>query len=107
MVNDEKTFLCWKFERFFIFQALAEQSKGIVLMAVLVFIGFIRGAVILNINLSVSECCSLKKLPHAYGLFMVSKGLFSLALSPLVGKDDKYLAKISHGKKNDQTVLND
>ncbi|XP_043267637.1 uncharacterized protein [Venturia canescens] len=64
---------------------LAEQSKGIFLMAVLVFIGFIRGAVILNINLSVSECCSLKKLPHAYGLFMVSKGLFSLALSPLVG----------------------
>ena len=67
---------------------LAERTKGISLTVMLVIIGLLRGAVILNVNLSVSECCSLKKLPHAYGLFTVSRGIFALTLSPLVGKNN-------------------
>ncbi|XP_034952019.1 monocarboxylate transporter 1 [Chelonus insularis] len=64
---------------------LAERSKGTWLYIILIINGFIRGAAIQNLLLSVSETCSLKSLPHAIGLFMVSKGCFSLALSPLVG----------------------
>ncbi|XP_011313909.1 monocarboxylate transporter 12 [Fopius arisanus] len=64
---------------------LAEMSQGILLFVVLVINGFIRGAAIQNLQLSVSETCSLKSLPYAYGLFMVSKGTFSLCFSPLVG----------------------
>ncbi|XP_053598138.1 monocarboxylate transporter 12, partial [Microplitis demolitor] len=63
----------------------AERTKGIWLYAILVINGFIRGAVIQNLNLSVSETCSLKILPHAYGFYMVSKGIFSLVFSPIVG----------------------
>ncbi|XP_053975310.1 monocarboxylate transporter 2 isoform X1 [Hylaeus volcanicus] len=64
---------------------LAEQSKGIFLIVTFVVIGFLRGATLVNLNLSVSECCSLKKLPSAFGMFMVSKGLFVVTLSPLIG----------------------
>ncbi|KAH0557790.1 monocarboxylate transporter 12 [Cotesia glomerata] len=63
----------------------AEQTKGMWLFAILLVNGFIRGAVIQNLNLSVSETCSLKSLPHAYGFFMVFKGVSSLLLSPIVG----------------------
>ncbi|XP_015114503.1 monocarboxylate transporter 12 [Diachasma alloeum] len=64
---------------------LAEMSQGILLFVVLVINGFIRGAAIQNLQLSVSETCSLQSLPYAYGLFMVSKGTFSLCFSPLIG----------------------
>ncbi|XP_076636846.1 uncharacterized protein LOC143349455 isoform X3 [Colletes latitarsis] len=64
---------------------MAEQSKGVLLIVTFVVIGFLRGATLVNLNLSVSECCSLKKLPSAFGIFMVSKGLFVVTLSPLIG----------------------
>lgn len=64
---------------------MAEQSKGITLIIIFVVIGFLRGATLVNLNLSVSECCSLKKLPSAFGIFMVSKGLFVVMMSPLIG----------------------
>ncbi|KOC65429.1 Monocarboxylate transporter 12 [Habropoda laboriosa] len=64
---------------------MAEQSKGIFLIVTFVIIGFLRGATLVNLNLSVSECCSLKKLPSAFGMFMVSKGLFVVIMSPLIG----------------------
>ncbi|XP_076163506.1 monocarboxylate transporter 12 isoform X2 [Ptiloglossa arizonensis] len=64
---------------------MAAQSKGIFLIVTFVVIGFLRGATLVNMNLSVSECCSLKKLPSAFGIFMVSKGLFVVTLSPLIG----------------------
>ncbi|XP_043260775.1 monocarboxylate transporter 12-like [Colletes gigas] len=64
---------------------MAEQSKGVFLIVTFVVIGFLRGATLVNLNLSVSECCSLKKLPSAFGIFMVSKGLFVVTLSPLIG----------------------
>ncbi|XP_076393499.1 monocarboxylate transporter 2 isoform X2 [Megachile rotundata] len=64
---------------------MAEQSKGITLIIIFVVIGFLRGATLVNLNLSVSECCSLKKLPSAFGIFMVSKGLFVVMMSPMIG----------------------
>ncbi|KAK0091866.1 hypothetical protein PV326_002598, partial [Microctonus aethiopoides] len=64
---------------------LAESTKGVWLFVILIINGFIRGAAIQNLLLSVSETCSLKDLPNAFGLYMVSKGFFSLGLSPLVG----------------------
>lgn len=64
---------------------MAEQSKGVTLIIIFVVIGFLRGATLVNLNLSVSECCSLKKLPSAFGIFMVSKGLFVVMMSPMIG----------------------
>ncbi|KAI4503670.1 hypothetical protein M0802_001073 [Mischocyttarus mexicanus] len=49
--------------------------------------GFLRGATLVNLNLSISECCSLKKLPSAFGIFMVCKGIFVVAMSPLIESD--------------------
>ncbi|XP_017755349.1 PREDICTED: monocarboxylate transporter 12-like [Eufriesea mexicana] len=64
---------------------MAAQSKGTFLIVTFVIIGFLRGATLVNLNLSVSECCSLNKLPSAFGIFMVSKGLFVVVMSPLIG----------------------
>ncbi|XP_076243913.1 monocarboxylate transporter 12-like [Calliopsis andreniformis] len=64
---------------------LAEQSKGTLLVVTFVVIGFLRGATLVNLNLSISECCSLKKLPSALGMFMVSKGICVVIMSPLLG----------------------
>ncbi|XP_076762853.1 monocarboxylate transporter 2-like [Xylocopa sonorina] len=64
---------------------MAEQSKGISLIITFVIIGFLRGATLVNLNLNISECCSLKKLPSAFGIYMVSKGLFVVIMSPLIG----------------------
>ncbi|XP_033324546.2 monocarboxylate transporter 2 [Megalopta genalis] len=61
------------------------QSKGLWLIVTFVVIGFLRGATLVNLNLSVSECCSLKKLPSAFGMFMVAKGIFVIIMSPLIG----------------------
>ncbi|KAI4494860.1 hypothetical protein M0804_001061 [Polistes exclamans] len=65
---------------------LAERTKGTTLIVIFVIIGFLRGATLVNLNLSISECCSLKKLPSAFGIFMVCKGIFVVAMSPLIGK---------------------
>ncbi|XP_076291674.1 monocarboxylate transporter 12-B-like [Lasioglossum baleicum] len=64
---------------------MAVQSKGIWLIVTFVIIGFLRGATLVNLNLSVSECCSLQKLPNAFGMFMVAKGIFVIMMSPLIG----------------------
>ncbi|XP_061936621.1 monocarboxylate transporter 2-like isoform X4 [Apis cerana] len=61
------------------------QSKGTSLIVIFVIIGFLRGATLVNLNLTVSEYCSLSKLPSAFGMFMVFKGLFVIMLSPLIG----------------------
>lgn len=61
------------------------QSKGTFLIVIFVVIGFLRGATLVNLNLTVSEYCSLSKLPSAFGMFMVFKGLFVIILSPLIG----------------------
>ncbi|XP_012176466.1 monocarboxylate transporter 12 isoform X1 [Bombus terrestris] len=64
---------------------MAAQSKGILLIITFVIIGFLRGATLVNLNLTVSEYCPLNKLPNAFGMFMVFKGLFVVMLSPLIG----------------------
>ncbi|XP_060813307.1 monocarboxylate transporter 13-like isoform X3 [Bombus pascuorum] len=64
---------------------MAAQSKGILLIITTVIIGFLRGATLVNLNLTVSEYCPLNKLPNAFGMFMVFKGLFVVTLSPLIG----------------------
>ncbi|XP_024940750.1 uncharacterized protein LOC107267613 [Cephus cinctus] len=62
-----------------------EQTKGPMLTVMLVVIGFLRGATLVNMNLSVSENVTLDKLPAAFSIFMVSKGVFVTILGPLIG----------------------
>ncbi|XP_018337392.1 PREDICTED: monocarboxylate transporter 13-like isoform X2 [Trachymyrmex septentrionalis] len=64
---------------------LAEQSEKTPLIVTLVIAGFLRGATLVNLNLCISECCTLKKLPSAFGMFMVFKGLCVIIMSPLIG----------------------
>ncbi|XP_029173669.1 uncharacterized protein LOC114942459 [Nylanderia fulva] len=64
---------------------LAEQTAMIPLITMLVIAGFLRGATLVNLNLCISECCTLKKLPSAFGIFMVFKGLCVIIISPLIG----------------------
>ncbi|KAK1129011.1 hypothetical protein K0M31_020145 [Melipona bicolor] len=64
---------------------MAVQSKGTLLIITFVVIGFLRGATLVNLNLTVSEYCPLNKLPSAFGMFMVFKGLFVVILSPAIG----------------------
>ncbi|XP_018400234.1 PREDICTED: monocarboxylate transporter 12-like [Cyphomyrmex costatus] len=64
---------------------LAEQTEKTPLIATLVVAGFLRGATLVNLNLCISECCTLKKLPSAFGIFMVFKGLCVIVMSPLIG----------------------
>jgi hypothetical protein len=69
----------------------AEQTDYAALMATLVISGFFRGATLINFTLTISEYCSLDKLPAAFGLHMVAKGLFIVALGPVVGKDEIHI----------------
>lgn len=48
--------------------------------------GFIRGAAFINFTICISEYSSLEKLPAAFGLHMVGKGLFVVAIGPILGK---------------------
>ncbi|XP_049860558.1 uncharacterized protein LOC126354735 [Schistocerca gregaria] len=65
--------------------ALAEQTEYAPLMVALVMNGFLRGAALINFNLTISEYCSLEKLPAGFGLHMVGKGIFIVALGPVLG----------------------
>ncbi|PNF41712.1 hypothetical protein B7P43_G03459 [Cryptotermes secundus] len=64
---------------------LAEQTEYTALMVTIVISGFFRGATLINFALTISEHCSLEKLPAAFGLHMVAKGLFIAALGPVGG----------------------
>lgn len=48
-------------------------------------VGFFRGAMVVNLSLTVAEYCSLERFPAAYGLYMVINGLITVILGPLVG----------------------
>ncbi|XP_069674656.1 monocarboxylate transporter 14 isoform X2 [Periplaneta americana] len=65
--------------------ALAEQTEYTALMITLVVNGFFRGATLINFTLTISEHCSLEKLPAAFGLHMVGKGIFIVAFGPVIG----------------------
>ncbi len=48
--------------------------------------GFFRGAALSNFTLTVSEYCSLEKLPAAFGWHMIGKAIFVVLFGPLIGK---------------------
>ncbi|XP_047545544.1 uncharacterized protein LOC125077612 [Vanessa atalanta] len=64
---------------------LAEQSEWVPLMVWLSICGFFRGMCLSNFTLTISEYCPLEKLPAAFGLHMVSKGVFVVIIGPLIG----------------------
>lgn len=67
------------------FAVMAEQTKWSELMLWLFICGFFRGMALSNFTLTVSEYCSLEQLPAAFGWHMVGKGVFVVALGPLIG----------------------
>ncbi|KPJ01866.1 Monocarboxylate transporter 14 [Papilio xuthus] len=64
---------------------LAEQSEWVPLMIWLSICGFFRGMCLSNFTLTISEYCPLEKLPAAFGLHMVSKGVFVVLIGPIIG----------------------
>lgn len=64
---------------------LAEQTDWVPLMIWLSICGFFRGMCLSNFTLTISEYCPLEKLPAAFGLHMVSKGVFVVIIGPIIG----------------------
>ncbi|KAK4887866.1 hypothetical protein RN001_004137 [Aquatica leii] len=64
---------------------LAQQTDYTMILVWLVVCGFVRGAALINFTITISEYSSLEKLPAAFGLHMVGKGLFVVALGPILG----------------------
>ncbi|KAF5303575.1 hypothetical protein FQR65_LT08176 [Abscondita terminalis] len=64
---------------------LAQQTDYTMILVWLVVCGFLRGAALINFTITISEYSSLEKLPAAFGLHMVGKALFVVALGPLLG----------------------
>ncbi|KAM8720342.1 hypothetical protein ACLKA7_006393 [Drosophila subpalustris] len=64
---------------------MAEQTGWTQLMIWLSICGFFRGSALSNFTLTVSEYCSLEKLPSAFGWHLVGKALFVICFGPLIG----------------------
>ncbi|KAH8387226.1 hypothetical protein KR093_005640 [Drosophila rubida] len=64
---------------------MAEQTEWTQLMLWLSICGFFRGSALSNFTLTVSEYCSLEKLPSAFGWHLVGKALFVICFGPLIG----------------------
>ncbi|XP_016949536.1 uncharacterized protein LOC108024198 [Drosophila biarmipes] len=64
---------------------MAEQTDWTQLMIWLSICGFFRGSALSNFTLTVSEYCSLEKLPSAFGWHLVGKALFVITFGPLIG----------------------
>ncbi|XP_063530382.1 uncharacterized protein LOC134741509 [Cydia strobilella] len=64
---------------------LAEQREWVPLMIWLSICGFFRGMCLSNFTLTISEYCPLEKLPAAFGLHMVGKGVFVVIIGPIIG----------------------
>ncbi|KRT80450.1 membrane transporter [Oryctes borbonicus] len=64
---------------------LAEQTDWTAIMIWLCICGFVRGAAFINFTICISEYSTLEKLPAAFGLHMVGKGLFVVAIGPILG----------------------
>ncbi|XP_039279597.1 uncharacterized protein LOC111044715 isoform X2 [Nilaparvata lugens] len=64
---------------------LAEQTQWIPLVICLVIHGFFRGVVLINFPLVISEYVPVDKFAAAYGLSMVSKGIFIVLFGPVPG----------------------
>ncbi|KAJ8973569.1 hypothetical protein NQ317_018458 [Molorchus minor] len=65
---------------------LAEQREWTNIMIWLFICGFVRGAALINFTITISEYSSLEKLPAAFGLHMVGKGLFVVVFGPILGQ---------------------
>lgn len=72
---------------------MAEQTDWTQLMIWLSICGFFRGAALSNFTLTVSEYCSLEKLPAAFGWHMIGKAIFVVMFGPLIGTLSKRLLK--------------
>ncbi|XP_037937310.1 uncharacterized protein LOC119671945 [Teleopsis dalmanni] len=64
---------------------MAEQTDWTQLMIWLSICGFFRGSALSNFTLTVSEYCSLEKLPSAFGWHLVGKAIFVICFGPLIG----------------------
>lgn len=71
---------------------LAEQTEWTGIIVWLSISGFFRGSALANFTLTVSEYCSLEKLPAAFGWHMIGKAVFVVALGPLIGECITHLA---------------
>lgn len=69
-----------------LFAVLAEQVEFKWIMVWMVICGFFRGAALINFTITISEYSTLEKLPAAFGLHMVGKGLFVVTFGPILGK---------------------
>lgn len=73
---------------------MAEQKDWTQLMVWLSICGFFRGSALSNFTLTVSEYCSLEKLPSAFGWHLVGKAVFVICFGPLIGKKLDWIANI-------------
>ncbi|XP_045478952.1 uncharacterized protein LOC123683965 [Harmonia axyridis] len=64
---------------------LAIQKEKSMILTWLAIAGFVRGSALINFAICISEYSTLEKLPAAFGLHNVGKGLFVVALGPLLG----------------------
>ncbi|KAK9870218.1 hypothetical protein WA026_006303 [Henosepilachna vigintioctopunctata] len=64
---------------------LAMQKERILIFIWLAICGFFRGSALINFAICISEYSTLEKLPAAFGLHNVGKGLFVVALGPILG----------------------
>ncbi|XP_066146996.1 monocarboxylate transporter 5 isoform X1 [Euwallacea fornicatus] len=65
---------------------LAHQTDYVWILVWLVIAGFVRGAALINFAITISEYATLEKLPAAFGLHNVGKGLFVVTMGPILGK---------------------
>lgn len=77
------------------FIVLAEQTDWTSIIVWLSISGFFRGSALANFTLTVSEYCSLEKLPAAFGWHMIGRAVFVVALGPLIG----ILLDMTYGEK--------
>jgi len=75
---------------------MAEQREWTPLMVWLSICGFFRGSALSNFTLTVSEYCSLEKLPSAFGWHLVGKAVFVICLGPLIGKSNYSIISNHH-----------
>lgn len=64
---------------------VAEQVEWFGLVLWLSICGFFRGAALANFTLTVSEFCTIEKLPAAFGWHLIGKALFVIIFGPIIG----------------------
>nr|CAD7602481.1 unnamed protein product [Timema genevievae] len=67
---------------------------GFVAIAVMsAVVGFLKGAMVVNLSLTIAEHCRLDQFAAAYSLYMVINGLITVIIGPLVGGFTPYLVE--------------